>query len=509
MKKVIFTIAALCCLVSVSLSQEKKVLTLEETIRLAKANSRSAKRAETFRTLGYWSNQVFKSQMRPQLLLQGTLPDYSDRSIPITQPDGSVVFRQVNQNNAQLSLGLQQVVPWTNTTVSFETNLARVDNFTLVSDDPERTLYQGDPVGLTIRQPLFSVNPFKWDRQIAPLEYEQSKRDYVQRMEDAARTAANLFFDLLVQQKNLEIELQNEQSNDTIYLIQEGRYNIGTSTEDELLQTELNLLTATSNAQQARLDVQSKSLELRSFIGLTEDVALELVPPSDVPEFQVEFEEALQYAKENRAEYLDFQIDKLNAERGVAEARAQRFSADLRATFGYNSAQVEELGSVYQNGNVATGSTVRLSFVLPILDGGRNQARMNQAKENLKLTQFQIDQDMINFEQEIANAVRNFDQIRNQIEIAEKRQTIALRGFDITNGRYLAGKVGILELNNARETKDAAIRNYISALQQYWVAYYQLRTLTLYDFRNNELLYNPLLEYDPKTDSVIEVQPKR
>ncbi|MBO6762938.1 MAG: TolC family protein, partial [Roseivirga sp.] len=105
--------------------------------------------------------------------------------------------------------------------------------------------------------------------------------------------------------------------------------------------------------------------------------------------------------------------------------------------------------------------------------------------------------------------VRNFDQIRNQIEIAEKRQAIALKGFEITNGRYLAGKVGILELNNARETKDSAVRNYVSALQQYWVAYYELRSLTLYDFRNNELLYNPLLEYDPKTDSVIEVQPKR
>jgi outer membrane protein TolC len=129
---------------------------------------------------------------------------------------------------------------------------------------------------------------------------------------------------------------------------------------------------------------------------------------------------------------------------------------------------------------------------------------MNQALEQQKLNEFNIEQDMINFEQEISNAVRNFRQIIEQIELAKKSEAIALKGFEITNGRYLAGKVGILELARARTNKDSAIRSYVSALQQYWGAYYELRALTLYDFQNNTLLYNELLEYDPKTDSVIE-----
>lgn len=503
MKKVIFTILSCCFFVGISLSQETKVLTLEETIRLAKANSRSAKQAETSRTLGYWSNQVFLSQMRPQLLLRGTLPGYVNRATPIIQPDGSVQYRTVNQNTSELSLGLEQVLPWTNTTVRFETQLQRFDDYA-----GDVTRYQGDPIGFSIEQPLFSVNQFRWNRQIAPLEYEQSKRSYVQDMEETSRIAAQFFFRLLVEQKNLEIAVQNEQSNDTIYRIEQGRYNIGTSTEDELLQTELNLLTAQTEAQQARLDVQSFSLELRNFIGLRDDVSLELVPPAEVPEFYIDAEEALKYAKDNRAEFLDFKIQRLEAEQRVAEARAQRFNATLRATFGYNSAQTSALGDVYNGNNVATGSTVNLFFSLPILDGGRNKARMNQAKARQTNTEFTVEQNEINFEQEITNAVRNFDQIRNQIEISAKAQEIALRGFEITNGRYLAGKVGILELNNARERKDSAVRNYVSALQQYWVAYYELRSLTLYDFQNQELLYNSLLEYDPKTDSVVEVQKK-
>jgi len=498
MKKVILLALVFFVFTSVH-AQEKRVLSLEEVIELAKQNSRSAKQAETRRTLGYWEYKVFQSQLKPQLLLRGTFPNYTNRAIPVTQPDGNVEFRQVNQNNVDLALGLQQVLPWTNTTISLETNLARFDDF-----ESDISNYQGDPFGITISQPIFAVNPFKWDRQTAPLEYEQSKRSYVQDIEDASRTAARLFFQLLVEQKNLEIALQNESANDTINRVEQGRFNIGTTTEDALLQTEAELLTAQSNAQQARLDVQSRTLNLRNFIGLTDNVDLELVVPEDVPDFFIEYEDALKYAKENRAEFLDFQIDKLNAERQVAEARAQRFNAFISASFGYNSAQSNELNGVYDPDNIAAGGTFRLNFTMPILDGGRNKARMNSALERQKLTTFNIEQERINFEQEIENAVRNFDQIRQQIEIAEKRQEIALKRFEITNGRYLAGKVSILNLSDARTAKDSAIRSYISALQQYWDAYYELRNLTLYDFQNGQLLYNPLLEYDPKSDQMIE-----
>tara|TARA_R110001592_G_scaffold91165_2_gene267183 strand:+ start:216 stop:1727 length:1512 start_codon:yes stop_codon:yes gene_type:complete len=499
MKKVILLSLLLIGLAQVSFSQEKRVLTLEEVIQLAKQNSQSAKRAETVRTLGYWSYSVYKSGLKPQLLLRGALPGYQNKTIPTVQNDGTVVFNTVNQNNSNLSLGLEQVLPWTNTTVSFDTRLARFDDY-----ERSTTRYQGDPIGISIEQPLFSVNPFKWDKKIQPLQYEQSKKAYVQSMEQTSKTAANLFFRLLVQQRNLQIALQNAQANDTVFKVEQGRYNIGTSTEDQLLQTELELLTSQSDAQQAQLETQSLSLELRNFIGLTENVDLQLVAPMEVADFDIDYETALQYAKDNRAEYLDFQLERLNAQRSVADARARRFNVSVTASYGYNSAQTDYLGGVYESQFVAAGSQLRLDFNVPILDGGRNKARMNVAYEQQKLTEFTVDQNMVTFEQEISNAVRNFKQIIEQITLAKKSEEIALRGFEITNGRYLAGKVGILELARARTGKDQAIRSYVASLQQYWDAYYELRTLTLYDFKNDVLLYNELLEYDPKTDSMIE-----
>jgi len=498
MKKYILSLLVIIITAGTGFSQGKRTLTLEEVIELARTNSRNAKLAETRRTLGFWSYKVYEAGLKPQLRLSGTLPNYTNRAIPVEQQDGTIEFRSVNQNNVNIGLGLEQILPWTNTTVRLETKLLRFDDF-----EKDFSNYQGDPFGISISQPLFTVNPFKWDKIIEPKRYEQSKRNYVQDMESTSQQAAGLFFGLLEVQKDLEIALQNEASATEVNNIEKGRYNIGTTTEDELLQTEAELLQAQGEAQQATLDVQSQSLSLRSFIGLTEDVEIDLVTPEDAPDFQVDFESAYQYAKENRSQYLDFEIQRLEAQRQVANAKALRFNASISASFGYNSAQTSSLGDIYDPMFTAAGGRLSLNFNMPILDGGRNKAFMNQARERQKLTEFNVEQGKIEFEQAISTAVRNFGQMKAQIDIAQKRQGIALRRFEITNSRYLAGKVGILDLGNSRTSKDSAIRGYIASLRQYWNAYYQIRTLTLYDFQDRVLLYNPLLEYDPKTETAI------
>jgi outer membrane protein TolC len=122
---------------------------------------------------------------------------------------------------------------------------------------------------------------------------------------------------------------------------------------------------------------------------------------------------------------------------------------------------------------------------------------MGQARASQALTEFQVEQDSITFEQGVTAAVRNFDQIRGAIEISKKRDEIAQKRFDISNNRYLSGKIDILQYTNALNDKDSARQGYISALRQYWDAYYNMRLLTLYDFLVNEQLFNPLLEWTP------------
>ena len=66
---------------------------------------------------------------------------------------------------------------------------------------------------------------------------------------------------------------------------------------------------------------------------------------------------------------------------------------------------------------------------------------------------------------------------------------LALRAYDIsvkreemTRNRYYIGKIGVLDLGVAVTEKEAARRSFMSALRSFWLAYYDLRRSTLYDF---------------------------
>ncbi len=115
---------------------------------------------------------------------------------------------------------------------------------------------------------------------------------------------------------------------------------------------------------------------------------------------------------------------------------------------------------------------------------------MRTAYANKTLNDYVIAMDEVNFEQEILTQVRQFEMLRLQIEITQKSDQVAMQRYKVAQNRYLIGKIDITNLNIALTEKDDAKRSYISALKSFWMAYYDLRRLTLYDFSANRLLYN-------------------
>ena len=116
---------------------------------------------------------------------------------------------------------------------------------------------------------------------------------------------------------------------------------------------------------------------------------------------------------------------------------------------------------------------------------------MRTAIANKKLQDFQIAQDEVDFEQNVLTQVRQFEMLRLQLEITKKSDEVAAERYNVSQNRYLIGKIDITNLGLALTEKDAAKRRYVQALRDFWFAYYNLRRLTLYDFSNDRLLYTP------------------
>ncbi|MCR9016067.1 TolC family protein [Aquiflexum gelatinilyticum] len=470
-----------------SYSQERVTFTLEEMVARAKARSPAALRAQTRKENRYWNYRFYQSNYNPQLRLSGTIPGFSQAFNNVTQPDGTIEFREVRQNFMDLELGIEQEIAATGGNISINSSTNRFDNFLAPVTSPQ-TQWSGVPVNVRLRQPIFAFNPLKWDRKIEPLIFEESKRGYVEEMEQIGMTVTALFFDFLVSQVNLEIATKNLSNTQEILKIEQGRYNIGTTYEDKLLQVELQVLQARQDLAQAQLDLEANNLRLKSYIGLNETSELTLIPPNVIVPIDIKVEEAIEFAFLNRADAMGFDRRKLEAESDLAQARGQRFNVLLNASYGLNNAGLT-WGDIYVDPNRQT--LINLGFSIPILDWGRNKARMGQAQANKQLVEYTVEQDIINFEQEIFTKVKNFAMLRDRLKITELSDEVAEKRYEISLRRYQNGNVTITDLNIAQQEKDQNRRAYIQSLRDYWTAFYEMRQLTLYDFEFRQLLYNP------------------
>jgi hypothetical protein len=481
-------LCALFILWSIGLDcKSQNTLNINEIIQRSKSQSPAFKQAETRRELRYWQYRFFKSDYVPQIqIMDNGNALYRNSFTPITQPDGSVQYLQVNQFNPGINVALQQPIQWTGGTLSINT----VYNY--FNDLEENTKqWNGSIVNIRFNQPVFSYNEYKWNKMIQPIVYEESRRDYAEMMEEISRNAVENFFNVIQAQINQQIAEFNLSNNDTIYKIEHGRYNIGTTSLDKLLQVELQLLRSRQDVAQAKLDLQTYSLDLRTFIGLQTSDNFQLVLPEEIPVMNVSEEEALRYAKETRSAYIAFQRRKAMADASVARAKGNRYDVNVSGGFGLNNVG-SSVGELYED--PARQQYVNLSFMIPIIDWGRRKAMMQSAYAQKRLEDYLIAQDEVLFEQAILTQVRQFEMLRLQIEITKKSDEVAFERYKVAQNRYLIGKIDITNLNIALSEKDDAKRSYIEALKSFWTAYFELRRLTLYDFAEQKYLYNPFEE---------------
>lgn len=470
---------------SVLHAQETTVirLGLADVIELAKEQSPQAILAKHRFRASYWEFRTFRAEYRPSLSLSGTIPDYNrifEKEFDFST--GKEEYVEKNTNNSQLALSLSQNIGLTGGSIFMSTDLRRFD---ILGADGS-TQYVSTPVSIGYRQPISSYNSLRWQKTIEPLKYEEAKKSYLNSVEAVAIAAASLFFDLALAQQNIEISRINYHNSDTLFRIAQGRYNIGTIAENQLLQMELSFLNSGTALNQANIDLQVTEFQLRSFLGFNKEIRIELDISAEVPELEVNVDKAIELARNNNPELVRLERQLKEAERDVAQAKAQKgLNADLFASFGLTQ-RADMFQDVYSD--PSNQQRVRLGVSLPIVDWGLGRGRYKMAQSSQEVVRTTVNQALNDFEQNIFLNVMNFNLQDDQLRIAAKADTIAQKRYDVTKERYLIGKIDVLDLNISMQEKDLAKRGYIAALRNYWNSFYTVRRLSLYDFENDKPL---------------------
>lgn len=493
MKKLILLLSIGLFLISQpeSVAQEVKRLSLDDVIKTAEENSPNALMAKHRFRASYWSYRTFVAEYRPSLTFTGTTPYYSTAYERVWNSfTEQWDYKSTNVMRNIGSLALSQNIGLTGGTISLNSDLTLENDF-----EKDSRNYITVPVSIGLTQPLFRYNSLKWQKKTEPLKYETAKKTFLSNMESVHSQAVSYFFSLALAQINTQIAEMNYSNSDTLFRMAQGRYELGTIAEDELLQMQLSWLNSQTARAEAEMNLRDREIRLRSFLGFNDNVRLELVIPNEIPELQVNSQEVLDMAMANNPEILTQQLTILNAQSSVAQAKAEKgLNANLVASFGTRD-QDSDFDLAYAQSNQQ--QSIRLGVTMPILDWGLGRGRYKMAVSSLELAQVQSDQAVNDFEQNLLLDVDQFNLQAQQVAIAAKSDTVAMKMYEVTKARFLIGKIAVLDLNNADTRKDTNKRAYVQALQNYWNYFYNIRSLALYDFVNRKPIetdYDMLLD---------------
>lgn len=462
-----------------SAAQDKHFLTLQNVIEIASAQSLDAFINQNMYLSSYWEYRYFKADRLPNLSIEATPFDYNRSMQKVYNYDENRDEYKSRENlSSLLGVLLNQNVGLTGGRIFARSEL----NLTQKLGIDKISSFNSTPFSVGYSQTINGYNRLKWTAKIEPLKFERAKKDFIQSKEELAMKATRRFFDLVDAQIEVNIANTNMANADTLYRIGKGRFQVGTVTQDELLNLELSFMNAKLALTRANLGLERSRAKLNSFLSYEKETKIECIVPKDLPDLQIAVDQAIAAALENNPEIIQQQQRLIEEEKKVKQAKSESgISGDVFALYGLNQ-NANALNRVYRD--PLDRERLRIGVNIPVLDWGRRKGKLAMAESNREVVRISVNQEKIDFEQNIIMNVMEFNLQADQVLNTAKADTIAQMGYDVTQQRFLIGKVDVTKLNLARNDQERARRAYIAALRSYWNYYFTIRQLTLYDFEN-------------------------
>ena len=161
----------------------------------------------------------------------------------------------------------------------------------------------------------------KWSKKMEPLIYEAANKDFVESVEEISLNATRRFFNYLKIQTNFNLAQSNLKNSNVNLKIAEEKKKLGKISENDFSRIQLSVLNAQKSLNKASMDLRNADFELKSYIGLDQNLKIKLLMPLEMVFFDINPQKALAEAKANRKETPQYQQRKIEAERQLVQAK--------------------------------------------------------------------------------------------------------------------------------------------------------------------------------------------
>jgi len=452
-------------------------LDIYRTVQIATHSSFTAQKQRALYNVSRYQHYSWQASLKPQFSLESTplmYQRYMTRRYVSTEDRDE--YRVQRYLYADAAISVTQVFEPLGGSFYGSSQLGCLQSF----GDQRQTQFMTIPLAIGYRQELMFYNPLKWNRAIEPLKLTKAEKQLAYGIENAATEAVELFFTLAMAQSQLRMAEEYQTSCDTVCAIARRRFNIASISKAELSLLELEKANASIALANARIAHGRAVQELAACLGMPTSSDIELVIPAVMPPLHIDPSEAVAHARENNPQYLEAREAVIEARRTAAKARVEKnLSMGVDVSIGFNQAS-SRFSDAYRHLLPKDFASVTLN--VPLLDWGKRKNLHLAALSQLEMAERTEQESARNTEVAVRIAVGEFNERQTIAASASEALTMAEDAYAQTLGRFIRAQADVYELLLAQSHWQTASQNQIASLQNYWLAYYRLRRLTLYDY---------------------------
>lgn len=465
-----------CCL-NANSQNVQRLITLDSLINYLSLESPSAK----IEILNY-QNEILQFENYKKSLLPAVSfnlnPINFNRSLRLLQQptDGSYSYVEDYTNNSSAGISVRQKIGITGGEIYLGSNINYLNEFSR-----KLKSFSTTPFAIGYSQQLWGGwKQYKLEKNI---EYTKNKiaiKQYCTKLSQIQQKALDLFMTALLGKMERDLALRTTQNYDTLLQIARLKLENGHITEYDFKQIELQLLN-TQYAYENATKTYSESLNrLGVFLGLSEfDIAI----PNFNVLLSIDCNLVMSLVKQNNPFFKQQEIQILEAERNLFSSKlSNRFNGKVSLNYGINQ-YAETFINAYRNGN--TQQSIVVSFQIPIIQWGINKNRIKIAKNNYETSKLDLEKRLSEFENEIKESINRYNHSVKLWLTAEKTYMLSQEQCRRLVQKYSFGKVSVYEVTTAQNDQNLAMQRYYSAIKETYYSYFTLRTMALYEFKNN------------------------
>ncbi len=441
MRKLMINIIILLLVVFTATSgKEARVLTLEESLKIALEKSYDIKYAEQNLIRQQETVKATRAALKSNANFNFFVPSFKTEYEQVYDSVDEVFIYKYTQKNKMMSqLTINQPLP-TNGNLSLnydffhEKQLGDIRNFS-------NYLY------LKFEQPIFTPNVLSLEIRKAELGLESTELDYKNRKLSIEYRITRSYYFLYRTFEQVEINNKRVQLIEEAYNIVKKLNGKKITGEMDVLQIEVELANSTDQLLTIEGGLERQKNSFKQDIGLpsSEDIMiitdLKYSPVNADDEFR---KRIIDMGIKNNIRIRNNEINREYRKMNVIDAdRENEFKGSIITTLGFDkkdSLFTQTLSKPDQTRSVS------LELNLPLWDWGRNKAQVKSAEASLNHSEIALEESINDIRRQLEDVLRNLQEASYRLEILENSKILAEKGYYLGLEEFKNGEISSQDL---------------------------------------------------------------